>query len=72
VARTDDGARVHDGVVALHLAVTGRSDTGLRRILMSLSAPVPRREEALGSSTLVMGPDATAMWTFGPRVDTSS
>lgn len=71
VTETDDGARVHDGDVVLHLAVTGRSDTGLRRIRMSLSSPVPRREEALGSSTLVMGPDATATWTFGPRIDTS-
>jgi hypothetical protein len=37
---------------------------GLRQVRFSLNAPVKRQVEAIGSSTLVVGPDATATWTF--------
>lgn len=60
------------GVVARSAGTTLRFDvvpsgqTGLRQVEMSLNRPVGyRHEERLGRSTLVVGPFARAVWTFG-------
>jgi hypothetical protein len=61
---------VPSGVVALRGGTTIRLDAvplsqvGLRQVEFSLNRPVPRHEEQLGQSTLVVGPGARAVWTF--------
>ena len=61
---------VPSGVVALRGGTTIRLDAvplgqvGLRQVEFSLNRPVPRHEEPIGQSTLVVGPGARAVWTF--------
>ncbi|MGB3442046.1 MAG: DUF5829 family protein [Actinophytocola sp.] len=69
------GHRPDGGVVAYGDGTTIRFDvvpshqTGLRQVEMSLNHPIGYRHEVrLGRSTLVVGPFARAVWTFGnPR-----
>ncbi|MFI5980711.1 DUF5829 family protein [Streptomyces sp. NPDC051555] len=53
------------GGTTIRLDSVAREDAGLRRVEMSLDHPVARHEERLGRSTLVVGPGARAVWTFG-------
>lgn len=61
---------VPSGVVAVRGGTTIRLDAvpldqvGLRQVEFSLNRPVPRHEEQLGQSTLVVGPGSRAVWTF--------
>jgi hypothetical protein len=64
---------VPSGVIAVRGGTTIRLDAvplaqvGLRQVEFSLNRPVPRHEEQLGQSTLVVGPGARAVWTFQDR-----
>lgn len=44
--------------------LTRSASRGLREVRFALNAPVRRQVERIGNSTLVVGPDATAIWTF--------
>lgn len=48
----------------LRFSLTAPVDQGLQRVRFSLNAPVPRHVERIGNSMLVVGPQATATWTF--------
>jgi hypothetical protein len=54
-----------DGAEAdFRFTLTAPDAQGLREVRFALNAPVQRQVETIGSSTLVVGPDATATWTF--------
>jgi hypothetical protein len=60
-----------DGAEAdFRFTLTAPDAQGLREVRSALNAPVQRHVEAIGRSTPVIGPDATATWTFpkGPNV----
>ncbi len=48
----------------LRFSLTTPSAQGLRQVRFVLNAPVSQHVEAIGNSTLVVGPDATATWSF--------
>jgi hypothetical protein len=61
------GEVLADGAEAdFHFTLTAPESHGLRQVRFALNHPVPLHIEAIGRSTLVVGPDATATWTF-PR-----
>ena len=64
VTETNDGLSAEDGTTAVTLAATDRAAVGLRRLDLSLTTHVHRQVEDLGSSRLMVGPDATATWEF--------
>jgi hypothetical protein len=65
VSGTDDGLAAGDGTTAVTLVVAPeRAAVGLRRLDLSLSTHMRRQVEDLGSSRLIVGPDATATWEF--------
>ena len=45
-------------------SLTSPASQGLREIRFSLNRPVPQHAETIGTSRLVVGPDASATWTF--------
>ncbi|MFF4498548.1 DUF5829 family protein [Streptomyces sp. NPDC001546] len=54
------------GGTTIRLDAVARERAGLRQVEMSLNHPAPyRHEERIGHSTLVVGPGARAVWTFG-------
>jgi hypothetical protein len=59
------GAVLADGAEAdFHFTLTAPNAQGLREVRFALNAPVQRHIETIGRSTLVVGPDAAATWTF--------
>ena len=48
----------------LRFTLTDPGAQGLRQVRFALNAAAARRVESIGRSTLVVGPDATATWTF--------
>ena len=59
------GAALADGEETdFRFALTEPNAQGLRQVRFALNAPVRPRVEVIGSSTLVLGPGATAVWTF--------
>lgn len=48
----------------LRFSLTAPAAQGLRQVRFSLNAPEKRRVETIGKTRLVVGPDATATWTF--------
>jgi hypothetical protein len=59
------GEVVADGAEAdFHFTLIAPDAQGLREIRFALNAPARRHVETIGRSTLVVGPDATAIWTF--------
>jgi hypothetical protein len=63
--RREGAAVTADGVESdLRFNLTEPSAKGLRRVRFALNRPVPRHVERIGQSTLVVGPGATAVWTF--------
>ena len=61
------GARAA-GDATLDFVFVPRAHAGVRRIVFALNrAPGRRRAERLGHSRLVIGPGATAGWSFDPR-----
>lgn len=61
-----DGAIVLGEDTTIRFDVVPTGHTGLRQVEMSLNRPTGHRhEERIGRSTLVVGPGARAVWTFG-------
>jgi hypothetical protein len=66
VRHRPDGVVAHDGSTTIRFETVPHDRTGLRRVEMSLNRPAGHRhEERIGRSTLVVGPSARAVWTFG-------
>jgi uncharacterized protein DUF5829 len=60
------GVVAHGDGTTIRFDVVSADRTGLRQVEMSLNHPVGYRHEVrLGRSTLVVGPSARAVWTFG-------
>jgi hypothetical protein len=67
VRTSPGGAVATGGGTTIRLDVVPRAEAGLKRVDFSLNRSVARHEERIGRSTLVLGPDARAVWTFEPR-----
>jgi hypothetical protein len=66
VRQRPGGVIAHGAGTTIRLDVVPRGRTGLRQVEMSLNWPAGyRHEERIGRSTLVVGPSARAVWTFG-------
>jgi hypothetical protein len=61
------GVIVVRGGTTIRFDVVPRAQAGLKQVEFALNRPVPRHEEQLGRSTLVVGPGARAVWTFAGR-----
>ncbi|QIB48519.1 DUF5829 family protein [Streptomyces aureoverticillatus] len=62
----DGGAVAKRGGTTIRLDAVASDEAGLRQVTFSLNRPVAHRhEERIGRSTLVVGPGAGAVWTFG-------
>ena len=62
----DGGVVARRGGTALRFDAVPRDKAGLRQVTFSLNRPVKQRhEERIGRSSLVVGPGARAVWTFG-------
>ncbi|MEW2398975.1 DUF5829 family protein [Streptomyces sp. NPDC046862] len=62
----DGGVVAKGGGTTIRLDAVPRDRAGLRRVVFALNQPVEyRHEERIGHSTLVVGPGARAVWTFG-------
>ncbi|BAC74731.1 hypothetical protein AQJ43_19665 [Streptomyces avermitilis] len=65
-AVADGGIVARRGGTTIRFDAVPRDQVGLRQVELSLNRPVEyRHEERLGRSTLVVGPGARAVWTFG-------
>jgi hypothetical protein len=61
------GAVALRGGTTIRFDAVPRAQVGLKQVEFALNRSVPRHEEQLGRSTLVVGPGARAVWTFaGP------
>lgn len=66
VIDTPGGAIVLSDNTTIRFDVVPTGHTGLRQVELSLNRPTGhRRVERIGRSTLVVGPTARAVWTFG-------
>lgn len=62
----DGGVVAKGGGTTIRLDAVPRDSAGLRQVVFALNQPVEyRHEERIGHSTLVVGPGARAVWTFG-------
>ncbi|MFE9995476.1 DUF5829 family protein [Streptomyces avermitilis] len=65
-AEADGGIVARRGGTTIRFDAVPRDQLGLRQAELSLNRPVEyRHEERIGRSTLVVGPGARAVWTFG-------
>jgi hypothetical protein len=64
ITRSSDEVLADGAEADFRFSLTAPDAQGLREVRFVLNAPQQRHVEAIGRSTLVVGPDATATWTF--------
>ena len=64
IRRTSDEVVADGEETDLRFTLTNPAAKGLRQVRFVLNAPVARQVERIGNSSLAVGPDASATWTF--------